>query len=130
MLKWILLLTLSPVFTTIAQVPQEVEVICMCDSEAQFPGGQRSLYEYIQQNMRPIAAQTFYRENSTKVYVAFVVEETGAITNVKIERGFCKEVDDEIVRLIQEMPDWLPHTSGCGDVYRTNVRMPISVDLR
>ena len=128
MLKWILLTSFYFSFFGFTQQNEVVE-ICLCDVEAQFPGGSRELSRFIQENIQPIAAKTYYGDENKRMYVSFVVDELGKISNVQIERGFCKEVDEEIIRVIYRMPTWIPHSSGCGELFKTNIRMPISVTL-
>ncbi|MDL2290404.1 energy transducer TonB [Paludibacteraceae bacterium OttesenSCG-928-F17] len=43
-----------------------------------------------------------------QVIVQFWVQQTGKIEDVKILRGVSKELDTEAVRLISEMPEWIP----------------------
>jgi protein TonB len=45
-----------------------------------------------------------------RVFLRFVVSETGNISNVKVQRGIpdCKECDEEAVRVVRSMPAWKP----------------------
>jgi hypothetical protein len=42
------------------------------------------------------------------VYLQFVVEKNGTLTNLKLIRLTCKEYDIEAIRLINSMPNWEP----------------------
>ena len=63
-----------------------------------------------------------------KVYLKFIVEKDGSITNVEIVRGISKELDNEAKRLVRNMPNWTP-----GEVKGLKVRsiftMPINFEL-
>jgi len=43
-----------------------------------------------------------------KVLVSFVVQKDGKVKNVKIERSLSPICDDEVIRIIESMPDWEP----------------------
>ena len=67
--------------------------------------------------------------NQGIVYVSFVVEKDGSITNVKTERGVTETLDREAVRIIKTFPKWIPGEDEYG-VVRTRVRMPIKFVLQ
>ncbi|MDG1331823.1 MAG: energy transducer TonB [Crocinitomicaceae bacterium] len=58
------------------------------------------------------------------VYVSFVVEKDGSVTNVITERGVSETLDREAVRIVKTFPKWIPGEDEYG-VVRTRVRMPI-----
>lgn len=43
-----------------------------------------------------------------KVFVAFIVNEQGGIEDVRVIKSLDPEIDAEAVRLVQEMPTWIP----------------------
>lgn len=43
-----------------------------------------------------------------KVYVNFVIDETGKVTNPAILRGVSPELDAEAIRVVSMMPSWNP----------------------
>ena len=45
---------------------------------------------------------------SGKVYITFVVEKDGKITDVRLLRGIGGGCDEEALRVIKMMPDWKP----------------------
>lgn len=63
--------------------------------------------------------------NQGTVYVTFVVEKDGSVTNVKILRGVTETLDREAVRIVKTFPDWIPGEDEYG-VVRTRVRLPIT----
>jgi protein TonB len=62
--------------------------------------------------------------NQGIVYVSFVVEKDGSVTNIKSVRGVSETLDREAVRIIESFPKWIPGKDKWG-VVRTRVRMPI-----
>lgn len=75
--------------------------------EPQFIGGEEAMQKFIKENIRyPVEAiQNGY---DGKVFVMFVVEHDGSISNVKIARGAHPLLNDEALRVIRLMPNWKP----------------------
>jgi protein TonB len=88
--------------------PPETETIWMVVEEMpQFPGGRPALEKYLHENLRyPGEA----RQAGVKgtVYIGFVVCRDGSICNPQVMRGIGYGCDQEALRLIREMPRWLP----------------------
>lgn len=63
--------------------------------------------------------------NQGKVYVAFVVEKDGSVSNVEIERGVTETIDREAKRIVRSFPKWIPG-ENLGGAVRTRVRLPIN----
>ena len=64
-----------------------------------------------------------------KVYLGFIVEKNGSLSNVEVLRGVHPLLDAEAIRLIQSMPNWIPGTLN-NEPARTRLRIPISFDLQ
>jgi protein TonB len=62
--------------------------------------------------------------NEGTVYVSFIVEKDGSVSNVQIERGISETIDREAKRIVKEFPKWKPAENAYGKV-RTIVRLPI-----
>ena len=46
--------------------------------------------------------------NDWKVVVQFIVRKDGTLTDVKVLKSAGKLLDDEVVRLVKQMPPWIP----------------------
>ncbi len=71
-----------------------------------FPGGEVALRKYIAENLR-------YPENveprvSPTVYVRFVIDENGKVTNPELLRGVGEPFDTEALRVVSKQPLWKP----------------------
>ncbi|HLP32125.1 MAG TPA: energy transducer TonB [Bacteroidia bacterium] len=79
------------------------------DIMPEFKGGIDSLTSFIKQNLE---YPEWERENKIegKVFVNFVVNKNGKITDPKILRSVqgSKNFDKEVIRVINNMPDWTP----------------------
>ena len=71
---------------------------------ATFYGGQAALSEYLETNVQWPEDEPKY----PKVFVSFIVNEDGTISDVKIAKGINERFDNEALRVIQNMPKWAP----------------------
>ena len=105
----------------------EEEIIEFPDVEAEFIGGAQAMMKYIQQNIQYPPTSIEMNEQG-KVYLSFVVEPDGTISNVAIERGVSIDIDNEAKRVVRSMPKWSPGESK-GKKARTRCRLPINFQL-
>ena len=119
--------TPPPMPTGPKDVPPPPEIIDFPDKEAGFPGGAAAMARWIQENVvYPETAREMGDQG--RVYVQFVVEPDGSITNVEIIRKVSADLDREAKRVVQRMPRWEPGESKAKKV-RTRVRLPINFTL-
>ena len=100
---------------------------CVCEIEAQFPGGPYAMMDWVGQNVQyPESSRK--KNESGRVYVEFIVERDGRLTDIcAVERG--KEaLEKEAVRLVDSMPIWIAGEFGDKKV-RTRVRLPVNFVL-
>jgi TonB family protein len=58
-------------------------------------------------------------EKKVKVYVGFVVDKTGKVKDATVTKSSGnKDIDAEAVRIIQQMPVWIPGSAGSEKVDR------------
>ena len=89
----------------------------------QYPGGPNEMMKYLQENIKyPQSAKDNKIEG--RVFVTFVVEKDGSITNATVLRGIDKECDAEALRVVSSMPKWNPGQHK-GEVVRTQFTIPI-----
>ncbi len=63
-----------------------------------------------------------------KVFIQFVIERDGSITDVKVARGVDASLDKEAVRVVQSMPKWKPGKQR-GKPVRVAYTLPINFQL-
>ena len=106
---------------------QVQEVIEFPDVDAEFPGGTGAMMKFIQENVTyPLKA--IEKGIEGKVYLTFIVEQDGSLSNIKVERGADKNLDREAMRVLHVMPKWKPGEYK-GKVVRTRCRIPIVFTL-
>ncbi len=92
-----------------------------------FNQGKDELYSYLGKNIKyPDEAKEKGIQGT--VYVTFVVEKNGSITNVKILRGIGAGCDEEAVRVVKSMPKWTPGYQD-GKPVRVVFNLPIKYKL-
>ena len=65
------------------------------------------LLQFLMRNIRyPQEARE--RRQKGMVYVSFMVNEDGSISDIRIEQGVCQSIDDEAMRIVSLMPKWVP----------------------
>jgi len=66
---------------------------------------------------------------SGTVYVNFVVDNTGEITDPIILRGVLNSLDDEALRVVESMPRWSPGLQD-GRPVSVSFNLPIKYSLK
>ncbi|HKK09892.1 MAG TPA: M56 family metallopeptidase [Bacteroidales bacterium] len=109
------------------QVTDNSEAFVLVDERPEFKGGEEAWMEYMSEHIDyPEDAKEKGLEGT--VYVQFVVEKDGSISNVKLLRGFYESCDQEALETIRNMPDWKPGKKD-GKPVRTQFNMPIKFTL-
>ena len=93
---------------------------------ATFPGGIDKFYKYLEKNSKyPIATEQ--GEPSLKVYLTFIVERNGSLTNIKIMRGAIPKFDVEAVRLVKASGLWI---TGEQSGYKIRQQYTVAVSFQ
>ena len=106
----------------------EAEVFIVVEEMPEFPGGPAKMLEYIQKNVKyPMMARE--SDIQGRVFVNFVVEPDGSISNVNVMRGIGGGCDEEAVRVVNSMPKWKPGKQR-GSAVRVSFTVPIIFKLQ
>ena len=79
--------------------------------QASFSGGYLSQKDFLSKNIQ-------YPESCTKkningnIYVEFIVERDGKLSDIKLKSGIHPLLDEEALRVVKLMPNWLPAKIG------------------
>ena len=93
----------------------------------QFPGGDAALINFLNANI-VYPQQAAQDKVEGKVVVQFTVKKTGKIDDVKVLRSVRKDLDDEAVRVVKMMPDFIPAKQN-GEVADMPYTIPVSFKL-
>lgn len=92
----------------------------------EFPGGFEALMKFMADNIQ-------WSDSSGpggKVYMTFMVEEDGALTEVEVLRGENAMADAEAMRVVKTMPRWMPGRDLDGKPMRQRWNLPIQICTR
>ena len=112
-------------------VPAPNPVVDFPDVEPVYPGDSRGdskeMTQFISEH---IQYPQIDKEmgNQGRVYLEFIVEKDGSLSNIKVLRGVSKSIDREAKRIVRLMPNWKPGESQ-GKIVRTKMRLPITFRL-
>lgn len=104
------------------------EIFQVVEENPVFPGGEKALISWITKNINyPVIAA----ENGIqgKVYVNFVVNKDGGISNATIARGVDSSIDKEALRVVNKLPKWKPGKQR-GKAVRVSFTVPINFQLQ
>lgn len=104
----------EPTFNLVEQMPE-------------FPGGIDAMRQYIAGNLQ-YPEQALKEKITGKVYVSFIVEKDGSVSNVKVLHGIGGGCDDEAVRVVSNMPRWKPGMKK-GNPVRVQYTLPLNFQL-
>ena len=93
----------------------------------EFPGGIDQIAKYLKANIR-YPKKLWKKGIQGKVIVNFNIDKNGNVKDIKIYKGVTKELDEEAIRVVKNMPKWRPGLiDGSPEVF--NFYLPISFEL-
>ena len=106
---------------------REEKIFDVVEQPPHFPGGSQAMMDYLSKNVKyPKVAEQLAIQG--RVIMAFVVEEDGSITNVKVVRGVHPSLDKEAIRVVEAMPKWIPGKQN-GQYVRVKYNLPVTFKL-
>ena len=100
------------------------------ETMSEYNGGVEAMFDFINTN---VTYPKYERSNNIEgnVYVKFIVEKDGSITNPVILKSVAgsKNFDAEVIRIINKMPNWKPGEHR-GKSVRSNMTLPIRFVLK
>lgn len=118
-------LTVEPVGTGVAAVVEEdnsVYNLAGIEQKPEFPGGIDKFYSFVGKNYQIPDEEGI----KGKVYVSFVVEKDGSLTDIKVLRDIGYGTGKEALRVLGKCPKWAPGEQN-GKKVRCTYSLPISI---
>lgn len=104
----------------------EIVTTVMLDKQPSFPGGMERFYDFVGKNYRTPDVEL---ETTIKVFVSFVIEPDGSMTNIRVTRDPGYGLGKEAVRVLTSMKTkWEPGILD-GQKVRTAFNLPIAVKV-
>ena len=133
MKHWIRLFLISTLLFSInqqsfSQQEENDTIMDIIEIMPEYPGGEEARMKFIVEN---IEYPEIAREQNVQgtVYVSFIVEKDGSLTNIKILRGIGSACDKEVIRIVNKMPNWKAGTQR-GKAVRVKFNMPVKFQLK
>ena len=118
-------LTVAPVGpgpTKIVEEDNQIYNTAGIEVKPEFPGGMDKFYSYVGKNYRAPEEEGL----KGKVYVTFVVEKDGSLTDIKVLRDIGFGTGKEAIRVLQKCPRWNPGIQN-GKPVRVLYSLPITI---
>jgi TonB family protein len=115
----------EPVQEVVAHDPSKVYLVV--EIQPEYPGGMGKWEEYIKNSLK-YPKDAVNQKTEGTVYVAFVVSESGKLTDINVMKGLSISCDKEAVRLVKESIDWKPGKQA-GTTVKTRMVLPIKFRL-
>ena len=114
---------------TVTNTPPD-SIVNFPDTEAEYPGGLDAMVEFIFLNFElpdGYLDTLSWNFNDDRVYLSFIVEKDGKISNINVEKGYNDIIDSVSIDVVQHMPNWTPAQKN-GLPVRTLMRIPINIE--
>ena len=118
----------APVKSVEEESAEEAQIFMVVESMPEYPGGEAALYTFLADNIKyPQMAKESGIQG--RVFVTFVVEKDGHVTDVRILRGIGGGCDEEAIRVVKSMPKWTPGKQR-GKSVRVQYNLPVKFTLQ
>jgi TonB family protein len=107
--------------------PEGSRVFTVAEETPEYPGGDKARIEYLQKNIA-YPAEAIKKGIEGTVYITFVVEPDGSITEEKVLRGIGGGLDEIALEVVKNMPKWKPGKVK-GEPVPVQFNMPIRFSL-
>lgn len=124
---WVLPFALF-IFMACDEKKEAAPVVAVAEVMPEFKGGTEAMYAYLSENI--IYPKTAVSDSlEGMVYVSFIIDQTGKVTEPTVLRGMDPRFDDVAVSVIANMPDWTPGQNE-GKPVAVQFKMPIRFTLQ
>ena len=111
----------------VVEVEESDEPFIFVENQPAPVGGYEAFYKYIGKNTKyPDQARRIGVEG--KVFVQFVVDKDGSITDVQVIKGIGSGCDEEAIRVVKSAPKWTPGKQR-GRPVKVRISVPITFKL-
>ena len=105
----------------------ELEVYQIVEQMPEFPGGEEAMMQYIAEQVK-YPAEAKKAGAYGRVFIGFIVEPDGSLSDIKVLRGMGYGCDEEALRVVKSMPKWQPGMHR-GKAVRVQYLVPVNFKL-
>lgn len=115
-------------FLTFIEEPLDIEpdFFVFVEEQPSYPGGEIELMKYLSTITYPELAKEARTQGI--VYISFIVEKDGVISNITLERGIGSGCDKAALKIVEKMKKWNPGKQRMRPV-RVKLNLPIKFQL-
>ena len=95
---------------------------------AEFQGGKQELYKFILERL-VVENDDFEESIKTKMVLKFTIQKSGKLKDFVFLKSISKVIDDKIIEIFKQMPDWTPAYKN-GSPIESTYTMPIQIELQ
>ncbi len=103
------------------------DTLMFAEKMPEYIKGDDSLAKFIYENVK-YPQEAIKEEVSGTVFVGFVVNKYGKISNIKILRGIGYGCDEEVIRVVKMLPDFIPGSQDSIPV-AVHYNLPVKFNL-
>lgn len=96
-------------------------VFMLADQQPEYSGGHTEMMNFIRKNLK------IKKNTKGTIYVTFIIEKDGSLTEPRVLRGISPAADAEALRVVSLMPKWIPATLQ-GKPVRVRFNLPIKLN--
>ncbi len=96
------------------------------ENDAEFLGGSGGVGVWISSNFE--LPTEISKSEQGKIYLSFVVEKDGSVSNVKIVKGLSEKLNKAAISAVNKMPKWKPAMNN-GKAVRSRFTLPIQISI-
>ena len=138
MLKYALVIPVATIFATvsinhkavaspteIASTPGDGDAKEKIEVMPEFKGGMDAMIKYMGENIN------YPKETNLSgvVYIGFVIDEKGNVTDVSVVKSAAESLDKEALRVVKAMPKWTPGKDK-GKNVKVKMTLPVSFKMQ
>jgi protein TonB len=86
------------------------------------------MYKFLSQNIK-YPNEAMKNKNSGKVFLRFIVEKDGTLSDIQLMKGIGYGFDLEAIRVVKTMPNWIPGMNA-NKAVRCYYNLPISFSIK
>ena len=109
-------------------IGKDDEVYQIAENMPKFPGEDQKMWEFISHNIQ-YPQEALEKRIQGRVFVGFIVEPDGSLSDVKVLRSLGSGCDEEAMRVIKSMPKWEPGKQR-GQAVRVSYQIPVDFRLQ
>lgn len=107
---------------------ETIDIHITVEEQPSFPGGTAKFYQYVASHLE-YPKQAIRNQVEGKVYIKFVIDRDGSISDAEVYKGIGEACDEEALRVIKNSPKWNPGKQR-GQAVRVQMILPITFQLQ